>query len=171
MSTPPAMPATEDADKVRREYVEKQVVPWLIAHLQMRSTGLQVFVAIQGALLYAFAATSHWALPVIGLTGCLSFGLWDARNRDVFTRLHALAEVIVDRPLFGVADDGYAKDGFHVQALGTLSRSGTLNPQVARTSGLVSHTWAIRIMIYTAAFIWLVELAVLVWRFYDKSSA
>jgi len=158
-------------DKAKREYVEKQVIPWLTAHLQMRSTGLQVFVAIQGALLYAFASTSHWALAVIGLTGCASFALWDARNRDVFTRLHTLAEVMVDRPLFGIAPDGYATDGLHLQALGTLSRSGSLNSQVARTGGFASHTWAIRIMIFAAAVVWLFELGMLAWRLYEKSSA
>ncbi len=156
-----------EIEKAKTEYVEKQIIPWLTAHIQMRGTGLQVFVAIQGALLYAFVTKGHWALAVLGLASCISFSLWDARNRDVFRRLHTLAESIIDKPLFGEGPSGCARDGLHVQALGTLTKSGYLNPDLGREGGFSSHTWAIRVMIFTAAFVWVTQLAQVicsVWR-------
>lgn len=144
--------------QLKREYVERQVIPWMIAHLQMRSTGLQVFVAVQGALLYGFASTKFWGVSVLGLASCLSFALWDARNRDVFRRLHHLAEVAVDRSIFGEGPTGKATEGLHVQALGTLAASGSANPTLGRSGGFGSHTWAIRIMILTSAVIWIVQI-------------
>ena len=57
-------------------YYCKHVMPWLIEHLRMRATGLQVFSAIQGGLLIGWSAHHHWALPVVGLISCLSFHLW-----------------------------------------------------------------------------------------------
>jgi hypothetical protein len=150
---------TVEIEKAKQEYVERQIIPWLTAHLQMRSTGLQVFVAIQGALLYAFVTKGNWALAVLGLASCVSFSLWDARNRDVFRRLHLIAESIIDKPLFGEAPSGHARDGLHAQALGTLTKSGSFNPELGYGGGFSSHTWAIRIMIFTAGTVWIVELA------------
>jgi hypothetical protein len=147
-----------DLEKAKTEYVEKQVIPWMIAHLQMRNTGLQVFVASQGALLFAFVNKGHWSLAVLGLASCVSFSLWDARNRDVFRRLHTLAESIVDKSLFGESISGRAKNGLHMQALGTLAKSGSTNPEIGQNGGFSSHTWAIRIMIFTTGIVWLILL-------------
>lgn len=160
------MQPTADPEKAKREYVERQVIPWLTAHLQMRSTGLQVFVAIQGALLYAFATTGHWALAALGFFSCVSSFLWDARNRDVFQRLHGLAESVVDRPLFGEGPGGYAREGLHVQALDTLAKSGAANPELGRGGGFASHTWAIRIMIFAAGLIWISQLVMILYRIF-----
>ena len=149
---------SNNLDKAKTEYVEKQILPWMIAHLQMRNTGLQVFVASQGALLFAFVNKGHWSLAVLGLASCLSFSLWDTRNRDVFRRLHTLAESIVDKQLFGETINGRAKNGLHAQALGTLVKSGSPNPELGRNGGFSSHTWAIRIMIFTTGIVWVILL-------------
>ena len=138
-----------DYDRQKFEYVEKQIIPWLIAHLQMRNTGLKIFVASQGALLFTFINKEHWALSILGMAGCLSCMLWDLRNRDVFFRLHSLAEELVDKSMF----EGGLK-GMHTQAILTLKDSGNSNPDISKYSGFASHTWAIKIMIYTIACLW-----------------
>ena len=71
-------------EALEAEYFEKQGMPWLVGHLTMRSTGLQVFTAIQGGLIVAWATRPHWALPLLGLISCLSFIMWDRRLRLLF---------------------------------------------------------------------------------------
>lgn len=138
----------EDNDKLRREYVEKQVIPWLLAHLQMRSVGLQVFVAIQGALMVGYSVTQSIPIIILGVAMCISFFSWDLRNRDVFSRLNKLASENCDALIFGVDENGRALDGLHTQAVKTLKRS-------KRFLGFGSHSMAIRIVIISATICWI----------------
>ena len=79
------------------------------------------------------------------------------RNRDVFLRLHSLANELVDKPLL----DGNFQ-GIHAQAISTLAESGNSNPVISKYSGFASHTWAIRVMVYSIAFLWLVFLLTII---------
>lgn len=135
-------------EQLQIEYFQKHVVPWLIGHLTMRSTGLQIFTAIQGGLIVAWATRPYWALPLLGLTGCLSFIMWDRRNRFIFSKLHELGEQTVDRKVFGVAADGRARAGLHRMSVDALSRSGRLLPSA-------SHTWAIRTIVIVSVVLWM----------------
>lgn len=137
-------------NEIRRAYVERQIIPWLTGHLQMRNTGLQVFTAVQGALMVAYSSSQFIPIAILGLASALAAILWDSRNRDVFQRLHSMAEQLSDREVFGTEPSGFAIDGLHRQAQGTLSQSGKLS----FGSGLRSHTWAIRIVVSTSALVW-----------------
>jgi hypothetical protein len=141
-------------NEMRRIYVERQLLPWLTSHLQMRNTGLQVFTAVQGALMVAYASSKFWPIIALGLASALAAILWDCRNRDVFMRLHSIAERLLDREVFGIAKDGLANDGLHRQALGTIQESGTKNPRLSIASGFASHTWSIRVVVLTCSVVW-----------------
>lgn len=140
-------------------YVEKQIIPWLTSHLQMRNTGLQVFTAVQGALMVAYSTKQFLPIIALGLASALAALQWDARNRDVFRRLHTLAERYSERELFGVAEDGMAVDGMHRQALISIKKSGEFNLcQLLLSAGHASHTWSIRIVVFACAFAWVAIL-------------
>jgi hypothetical protein len=105
------------------KYFEKNAIPYLLAHLNMRSLGLQIFTAVQGALMLAWATKPNIFFAVVGFAGCLSFFLWDSRNRYIFNRLHELGEEVQDKPIFGVADNDRAKKGIHRMFRDTLGIS------------------------------------------------
>jgi hypothetical protein len=147
------MSGNEDEQAQKIEYFQKHVIPWLVGHLSMRSTGLQVFTAIQGGLMIAWGTRPNWSLPLLGLASCLSCLLWDSRNRFIFSQLHKLGEETVDRVVFGVGSDGYANNGIHRMSVDTLSDSGRYNPFRLRT--IASHTWAIRIVIVVSTIVWI----------------
>src|SRR2546428_788470 len=90
----------------------------------MRNTGLQVFTAVQGGLLLGWTNHHHWAFTVLGLGASLSFWLWDSRNRFMFQTLRELGEKYVDREIFGVGEDGRAKDGINKLCAQTVTGSG-----------------------------------------------
>ena len=149
-----------DKNSLKREYIERQVIPWLLAHIQMRGVGLQVFVAIQGALMYAHSSTHSLPIVILGLVMCLSFISWDIRNRDVFGRLHKLASDHCDSFVFGLGIDGLPLDGLHTQAIKTLSKSRNF-------SAFGSHTAAIRLIVSAAIFCW----GLFVFRHFQHSTA
>ena len=138
------------------EYYSKQVMPWLIEHLRMRSTGLQFFSAIQGGLLVGWSAHHHWSIPIVALISCLSFHLWDLRVRHVLRSLVALGDRLVDQPRFGLAEDGHARDGVFAFAVRTRRRI-SVGTRV-KTEG--SHTSAINVLLVGAVVLWLVILYV-----------
>jgi hypothetical protein len=146
---------TESKSSERIAYFEKHAIPWLLEHIKMRSIGLQIFTAIQGALMLGWSTHPSWPLPLLGLASCLSFYLWDSRNRYVFRSLHRMGEEIVDRHVFGAGRDGRALRGVHKFFTDALASSGRSWPRLA---DFASHTWAIRIMLIVATLAWLLAL-------------
>ncbi len=128
-----------------QQYFETHGLPYLLEHTKMRTTGLQSFTAIQGALFVAWSYKQHWILVFVGLASAFSFWLWDCRNRFVFQSLRQWGETNVDRLLFGVGEDGRARDGINRMFGDTI-----------RNPGLRSHTWAIRLFILATSLGWLV---------------
>ncbi len=136
---------SDELRKLRREYATEHVMPWLVAHLQARTTGLQVFTGIQGALLVADATINGDPFVAgFGLISCVSALLWDERNRDVFGRMHLLANDCAEADL-QLSDP----IGMHGQAIDTLARSKKLS---------VSHTWSFKLVIYSASMLWYLKL-------------
>ena len=146
----PTLPRLSDEQIKRIEYFERHAIPQMTGHLTARSTGLQIFTAIQGGLLVAASRIEGlWTVPsetqvgsqpvaassieglwpflalfLLGLASCLAFSLWDLRNRRIFEILREKGEEWADKPLFGIAKDGTAEDGVH-KILGlTLAESG-----------------------------------------------
>jgi hypothetical protein len=143
-------------------YFEKHAIPWLLEHIKMRTTGLQIFTATQGALMLGWSTSRSWPLVLMGLASCLSFFLWDSRNRYVFRNLHQMGEEIVDRHIFGTGADGHAKRGVHHFFVNALASSGRRLP---RSAGLASHTWAIRIMLIVSMLAWFLLIVTQVLRY------
>lgn len=147
------------AQNMKNEYIQHHAIPWFVGHLSMRATGFQIFTAIQGGLLVAWATRGHWALPLLGLASCYSFLLWDTQNLNAFRRIHEICEELVERTIFGVGNDGRARKGLHRYSLDTLPPSGSNIPLFDLKRGLkrkfVSHTCAIRVMIIFAAVLWM----------------
>lgn len=136
-------------------YFVKHVIPWLSGHLTMRSTGLQIFSAIQGGLLIGWSTKHHWSIPVLGLISCLSFYLWDLRIRAVLRGLVQLGDLLIDQPRFGKAEDGHASNGLYA----FICRHGgnpSLRKHIYREG---SHTWAINIILLGASLLWIFLLA------------
>ena len=138
-------------------YVEKQIIPWLISHLQMRSIGLQVFLALQSALIVCFVQyhlqkPTVFLIPAAGLIGCLAWWCWDTRNRDVFKRLHRLGAAMIDDDLFKgrcYKDGDTSKmEGLHQRGVKSIEESGRIDGWPG------SHTGAIRIVIFSFVIIW-----------------
>ena len=150
MNTNPTDPNERNDAKMRMAYFETHGLPYILHHLQMRNTGLQVFTAVRGALLLAWVTHPHLAIGVLGLSAVLSFWLWDQRNRFIFKTLREFGERLVDREIFGVGEDGKAKDGINKLLEGTITDSGRFS--------FFSHTWAIRVLLITSTVIWVALL-------------
>jgi len=140
-----------DNDKrIILDYYEKYCLPIIHIHLKLRSTGLQVFTAIQGVLLIGWVNKQNVVLILLGLGSTLSFALWDARNRFIFITLRDFGEKHVDRNIFGIGEDGKAKDGINKLFLQAVNTSGKFKPG----KHFASHTWAIRTLIFLSFFLW-----------------
>ena len=152
--------SSNDVNPVEMDYVKSHVNAWILDTTRMRAVGFQWFIAIQGGLMVALANLAKtdsnaflWMPVVLGLASCLSFYLWDRRNRFVFRSLHAIGARLVDRRLFGSDSEGKAVDGVHELVAGLQSEHEKWLPSWASLS---SHTWAIRILTCTCAVCWVI---------------
>ncbi|HGS5672550.1 TPA: hypothetical protein ACMDXT_004667, partial [Vibrio parahaemolyticus] len=144
-----------DADNEKQidrqiQYIEKHVVPWQIAHLQMRSQGLQIFIAIQAAILFSYAKLDFGGFIVLGLICVYALFRWDTRNRYVIGELHRLGVEYADKPVFGVSVQGTAKNGLHSQGKQTLEESNHLKNLFGS-----SHTATVRFVCLAIGTMWL----------------
>ncbi|MDN3699178.1 hypothetical protein QWY97_17785 [Vibrio cortegadensis] len=136
-------------------YIEKHVVPWQIAHLQMRSQGLQIFIAIQAAILFSYAKLGSWGFIVLGLICVYALYRWDTRNRFVISELHRLGVEYADKAVFGISTQGKAKNGLHFQGQKTLEHSNNLKNLFGS-----SHTATVRFVCLSIGFMWLILIFV-----------
>lgn len=147
-------------EKSYEEYFEKFGIPWLTSHLQMRSTGLQLFTAIQGGLLIGWATHKIWAIPVAALVSCLSFYLWDRRVRHVLDSLTQMGMNMIDIPRFGNNENDQEKRGVFYFIRKT--RKGiTLRERLTPRTKLFkegSHTTAIKVLLCGFVVLWLILL-------------
>jgi hypothetical protein len=131
-------------EKERLEYFEKFVKPHQFEALRYRSIGIQVFWAAQAALFAAWAASHNVALIWFGLAACISFWLFDERNRFFILTVHEWGEQFADKHFFP-CKDGEPLDGVHVR----FGRSMKKYP-------FKSHTFAIRLLLVASGLAWLV---------------
>jgi len=154
-----------DADNEKQidrqiQYIEKHVVPWQIAHLQMRSQGLQIFIAIQAAILFSYVKSDSWGFIALGLICVYALFRWDTRNRYVISQLHRLGVEYADKPVFGISTEGKAKNGLHLQGQQTLEHSNHLKNLFGS-----SHTATVRVVCLAIGAMWLIFLAPVIKQF------
>lgn len=128
----------------------------------MRSAGLELFTAVHGGLILAWATKTHWAIPLLGLSSCAAFFLWDVRNRFMLRMVTGLGEMLVDKAVFGSDANGRATDGMYKMINDSLKKSEHTWDAFEATVKYGSHTQAIRLMIVVAASIWILIAASLI---------
>lgn len=133
----------------RMEYFDKFAKPHLFESLRYRSLGVQIFWAAQAALFAAWAASHNVALIFFGLTACISYWLYDERNRYFMIAIHKMGEEFADKYFFPCDADGRPVDGIHVRIGKSIQRSG-------RFRDLRSHTVAIRFLLISTALAWVI---------------
>lgn len=140
-----------EEQQARLDYFQKHALPWQMEHLKFRAVGLQIFVAIQAGLLVAWSSLRIWPIAVFALAACLSFWLWDSRNRFIINKVHEWGREMADKLVFPTDSSGQPRDGVHVAFGLTLQASGKHVPALA---GFKSHTWAVRILLLAAVILW-----------------
>ena len=156
-------PSVSESEEARRTaYVEKQVMPWLIEHLRVRTVCLQVFPAVQATIFaaYAYEHEHDPAIAWFGICVCLAFFLMDSRNRSVFRRLHGVARRLSEQYVLGVETDGV--HGGAIQLIDEGYFKGSINGNqrglgdraYGALKGLGSHTMALLVMIAFALAAW-----------------
>lgn len=139
-------------------YSEKHVMPWLIEHIKLRALGFQIFSAIQGALAVAAANLMNdnqetlWPIAAIGLSSCISFWIWDKRNRFVFRFIHKLLNEEIEKKMFtptmqGIHGLTMNLQGEHEKRLGL--------PTFGEVGSYQSHTMAMKIVNLACVFMWI----------------
>ncbi len=139
-------------------YFENNAIPWLTAHLSMRSTGLELFTAAQAALVLAWATKTHWAIPALGLVSCLTFYLWDRRIRFMLRMVVLLGEQLVEKDLFGTGTDQPTTRGLYrmiAEGFGAYTPTRGFFPRLRVAFQEGSHSWAVSLMTVSASILWL----------------
>lgn len=140
-----------EEQEARLDYFQKHALPWQMEHIKFRAVGLQIFLAIQVGLLVAWSSLRIWPIAAFALVACLSFWLWDSRNRFIISKVHSWGREIADKFMFPTDGSGQPQDGVHVAFGLTLQASGKVFP---RLSDFKSHTWAVRILLLAAVILW-----------------
>ena len=146
--TPTPIPTPTRDEQLR--YLENVVLPLHLEHVRARSSGTNTFLAAEGAA-FALGGTFlparldfvNLALPVFALLAAVSLLLWDARNRQMIAMYLQAARGIeaLVRPEGEIA--------VLSKNLETLDDS-----RLPTRSGIVSHTWSIRILAYGSIAFW-----------------
>lgn len=144
-----------DDDRARLDYFQKHALPWQIEHMKFRAIGLQIFIPIQGVLFGAWGVSKSWPIPCFGIACCVCLFLWDQRTRFIIGRVHEWGRQLADRHFFPLDGAGKPTDGVHVVFGASLDKSGRVVPTPISCQ---SHTVAIRILLLTAAIIWILIL-------------
>ncbi len=139
------------------DYFQKHAIPWMVAHLTMRGTGLQVFSAIQSALLVAWCVHRHLSIPIFGTISTISFMLWDKRIRMMLWATAAMGERLVDRPRFGPASEREpTREGIYAFISSRGAESPTRVHRLKRILKEGGHTQAIRVLVWGTLILWVV---------------
>lgn len=67
------------------------------------ASGLELFTAVQGGLILAWATKTHLAIPLLGLSSCVAAYLWDARNRFMLRSVQPNRRCPLGRRWLGVS--------------------------------------------------------------------
>ena len=151
-SMPKTQPDRTALDSERRlRYLESVVIPFQLEHMRSRASATNIFIVVEGAA-FAFGGTLlpsdvsyvNLALPVFAILAAFSLLLWDGRNRTMISACLEVGAQIEKELIFR----GDATPLLRMNAE-TLHDS-----RLPTYRGLVSHTWAIRLLAIGSIVFW-----------------
>lgn len=136
-------------------YLERVVLPLHIEHMRARSAATNIFILVEGAafglggtLLPARFEFVNLAVPLFAIIAAVSLLLWDARNRFMIGACLRIGSDIEGNVLH--IDQG--------RSLLSLNQKSLRDSRWPTSRGLVSHTWAIRLLAFGAIVFWSIFL-------------